>query len=173
MIYRALRKEWDDIEGFENFIESLQGQTDDLTIYLSGESEQYYWCFKFLDFVGRYPGEVTVVLPAQANYAVALFFIASNSKKCVLQTASLRFLKPTWELSTGKSRSYEIERNRTENVGKNLLAYMDKLLRTFLTADEWKVYDSYEPVDLFYDRISEIIPLAEKMFFLPKNKESE
>jgi hypothetical protein len=173
MIYRALRKEWDDVEGFENFIESLQGQTDDLAIYLSGESEAYHWCFKFLDFVGRYPGEVTLVAPAQANYAVALFFIASNSKKCVLPMASLRILKPTWELSTGKSRSYEIERNRTEKTGENLLNYIEPIIKQLLSEEEWKIYESYEPVDLFYDRISEIIPLAEKMFFRKKKKEAE
>lgn len=173
MIYRTLRSEFDSIEGFENFINSMQGLNDDMTIYLSGEFHEYHWCFKFQDFINRYSGEVTIVAPADSNYAAAILFLTTNSKKVVAPTSTLRFGKPVWPLSSGKSRENLADNEKSNMQGKFSTEYVDGVLRQILTKEEYEVYESGDFITLYYDRCKEVAALAEKLFYKPKEKKSE
>lgn len=173
MIYRTLRSEFDSIEGFENFINSMQDQTDDMTIYLSGEFQEYHWCFKFQDFINRYCGEVTIVAPADSNYAAGILFVTANSKKVVVPTSTMRFGKPWWILNSGNSREQRAENEKSNMQGKYATEYVDGVLKQILTKEEYAVYESGEFVSLYYDRCKEVAALAEKLFYKPKEKKSE
>lgn len=173
MIYRTLRSEFETVEGFENFINSMQGQSDDLTIYLSGEFHEYYWCFKFQDFINRYSGEVTIVAPADSNYAAAILFVTTNSKKVVAPTSTLRFGKPWWVLNSGISREQKAENEKSNKQGAHTTAYVDGVLKQILTEEEYAVYESGDFVSLYYDRCKEVAALAEKLYYKPKEKEKK
>ena len=170
MIYRTLRSEFENIEGFENSINSMQGQSDDLTIYLSGEFLKYHWAFKFLDFINRYCGEVTIVAPADSNFAAAILFVTANSNKVVAPTSTLRFVKPFWIVSSGKSRAHRADNEKGEKQGFYTTAYVDGVLKQILTEEEYAVYESGDFITLYYDCCKEIAALAEKLYYRPKGK---
>lgn len=171
MIFRRMTSdEWYD-EGFKNFVESLSGQSDDLVIYLDGNTNNvFFYHYIYLDFINQYKGEVTIMVPGFCAYEQAAFFLACNSKKIVTPMTALYLRKPYIDISSCESKETRKQNKIIKTREKSLIDYMSDLVKNFFTEEELKLYESGEDVVLLYDRLPVIIQKAEKLFYHSKKR---